>query len=116
MADNVNANPNAAAAAQYVFVPFMFEIMLEFLGLLSILDMFYSSSHLQMLYAYSSVVCLTSPASVIVAYSQLVRMTSLVSVTMVRFYLLFISFNSFGKLLVFPTKSNLSEALTDPSI
>lgn len=56
-------------------------IILEFLILVSVLDLFCSGSQLQMLFAYSPLDC----------------MTRLVSVIVVMFYLLFLSIKSYGK-------------------
>ena len=85
MGDNVNANATATATTQYVFMFLLFEILLQFLLLVSVLDMFCSTSLEHML------------------FSLLDCMTCFISIIIVMFYLLFPWIKSYGKLLIFPT-------------
>ena len=80
MGDNVNAG---GAAASYVILSFLFEIVVEFMFLVCALDMICSSN-------------------------MLVRMISLISVIAVMIYLLFIRIKSRSNLLIFPTSSTMS--------
>ncbi len=91
MGDNTNTNANASSAAQYVFVPplfkMMFLIMVQFVVLAFGLHM----------------ICSSPPPQMVFTYSMLDYMTSLISVILVMFYLLFSWIKLCGKLLIFPT-------------
>ena len=79
MAENAdNAGGAAAAAAPYVFLSFLFEIMIEFMFLVCALDSICSST-------------------------MLVRMISLVSVIAVMIYLVLIRIKSRSNLLIYST-------------
>ena len=65
----------------------VFEILQQFLLLVFALQMFYSSSHVQMLFAFS----------------PLDYMTYFTSTIIVMFYLLFLLIKLYGKLLIVPT-------------
>ena len=75
--DNTNTNANGSSAAQYVFVPplfkMMFLIMVQFVVLAFGLHM----------------ICSSPPPQMVFTYSMLDYMTSLISVILVMFYLLF---------------------------
>ena len=82
MGDNVNAG-GAAPAAPYVILSFLFEIVVEFMFLVCVLD----------------VICLSA---------MLVHMISLISAAVVMIYFLFIRIKSRSNLLIFPTMLLLS--------
>ena len=77
MGNNVNAG-GAAPAALYVILSFLFKIVVEFMFLVCVLDVIYSSV-------------------------MLVCMISSISATVVMIYLLFIRIKSRSNLLIFPT-------------
>ena len=51
--EDVDPKINASAAVPYVFMLFLFEILPQFLALVSAPDMFGSSSYMQMLFTFS---------------------------------------------------------------
>ena len=77
MGDNLNAN-GAAPVAPYVFLSFLFEIMVEFMFLVCVLDSICSST-------------------------MLVRMISLISVIAVMIYFVLIRIKSHSNLLIYST-------------
>ena len=96
----------SAAAVPYVFLLFLLDVMTQFFALLfilhvlgstsymqlhlvSVLDVFSSSSYMQMLFTFSLSDC----------------MACFISAILVMLYLLFPLIKSFGKLLIFPTRT-----------
>ena len=95
----------SAAAVPYVFFSFLLEVLLQFLALVSalrmlgsmsykhlhlvsVLDVFTSSSYMQTMFTFSLSDC----------------MTCFIFAILVMLYLVFLLIKSFGKLLIFPTK------------
>ena len=87
--EDVDPKTSASAVVPYVFMLFLFEVLLHFLSLVSALDMFGSTSYMQMLFTFS--------------LSD--SMTYFFSAILAMLYLVFLLIKSFGKLLIFLTYS-----------
>ena len=90
MGNNLNAN-GVAPVAPYVFLSFLFEIVVEFMFLVCVLDSICSST-------------------------MLVCMISLISAIAVMIYFLFIRIKSRSNLLIFPTPPRLSRVVVAVAI
>ena len=93
-----------AAAALYVFVPFLLEVLLQFLVLVFALDMLDSISYMQPailsaldMFSYGSYM------NMLFTFSLSNRMTYVITAILAMLYLVFLLIKSFGKLLIFPT-------------
>ena len=99
------SSASAPAAVSYVFVPFLLEVLLQFLVLVFALDMLDSISYMQLailsaldMFSYSSYM------KMLFTFSLSNRMTCFVTIILVMLYLIFLLIKSFGKLLIFPTQ------------
>ena len=77
----------ASAPVPYVLILFLLEVLSQLLALVSVLDVFGSSSYMQMLFTFS----LSN------------YMTCFISAILVMLYLIFLFIKSFGKFFIFPT-------------
>ena len=94
----------SAAAAPYVFVPFLLEVLLQFIVLVFALDMIDSISYMQLsilsaldMFSYGSYM------KMLFTFSLSNRMTCFITALLVMLYLVFMLIKSFNKLLIFPT-------------
>ena len=94
----------SAAAAPYVFVPFLLDVLLQFLVLVFALDMLDSISYMQLailsaldMFSYSSYM------KMLFTFSLSNRMACFITTILVMLYLVFLLIKSFGKLLIFST-------------
>ena len=88
----------ASALVSYVLILFLLEVLSQLLALVSVLDVFGSSSYMQMLFTFS----LSN------------YMTCFISAILVMLYLIFLLIKLFGKLLIFPTISGGKSRLILP--
>ena len=86
--EDVDPKTSASIVVPYVFMFFLFDVLSQFLALVSALDMFGSSSYMQMLFIFY--------------LSD--SMTYFISVILVMLYLIFLLKKLFGKLLIFSTQ------------
>ena len=93
-----------AAAVPYVFFSFLLEVLLQFLALVSALRMLGSMSYTQLrLVSVIDVFSSSSYMQTMFTFSLSDCMTCFIFAILVMFYLLFLLIKSFGKLLIFPT-------------
>ena len=85
--EDTDPKTSASAPVPYVLILFLLEVLSQLLALVSVLDVFGSSSYMQMLFTFS------------LSY----RMTCFITTILAVLYLVFLLIKSFGKLLIFPT-------------
>ena len=85
--EDTDPKTGASAPVPYVLILFLFEVLSNLLALVSVLDMFGSSSYMQMMFTFS----LSN------------RMICFITAILVVLYLVFLLIKSFGKFLIFPT-------------
>ena len=96
----------SAAAVPYVFFSFMLEVLLQFLALVSALRMLGSVSYKQLhLVSVLDVFTSSSYMQTMFTFSLSDCMTCFIFAILVMLYLVFLLIKSFGKLLIFPTKA-----------
>ena len=94
----------SAAAATYVFVPFLLEVLLQFLVLVFALDMLDSISYMQLaILSAQDMFSYGSYMKMLFTLSLSNRMACFITTILVMLYLVFLLIKSFGKLLIFPT-------------
>ena len=94
----------SAAVVPYVFFSFLLEVLLQFLALVSVLRMLGSMSYKQLhLVTVLDVFTSSSYMQTMFTFSLSDSMTCFIFAILVMFYLLFLLIKSFGKLLIFPT-------------
>ena len=96
----------SAGAGPYVFFSFLLEVLLQFLALVSVLRMLGSMSYKQLhLVTVLDVFISSSYMQTMFTFSLSDCMTCFIFAILAMFYLLFLLIKSFGKLLIFPTKT-----------
>ena len=94
----------SAAAVPYVFFLFLLEVLPQFFALVSALHMLCSTSHMQFhLVSVLDVFRSSSYMHMLFTFSLSNRMTCFITAILVVLYLVFLIIKSFGKLLIFPT-------------
>ena len=108
MEDTDPKSSASATAVTYVFLPFLLEVLLQFLVLVFALDMLDSISYVQPtilsaldMFSYGSYM------NMLFTFSLSNRMAYFITAILAMFYLLFLLIKSFGKLLTLPTFSAL---------
>ena len=92
----------SAAAMPYVFFSFLLEVLLQFLALVSVLRVLGSMSYKQLhLVTVLDVFTSSSYMQTMFTFSLSERMTCFISSILVMLYLVFLLIKSFGKLLIF---------------
>ena len=85
-AEDTDPKTGASAPVRYVLILFLLEGLSQLLALVSVLDVFGSSSRVRILFAFT----------------LLVYMTCFISTIIVMFYLLILLIKSYGKLFILP--------------
>ena len=98
------SSASAPATVTYVFLPFLLEVLLQFLVLVFALDMLDSISYMQLaILSAQDMFSYGSYMKMVFTFPLSNRMASFITTTLVMLYLVFLLIKSLGKLLIFPT-------------
>ena len=107
------SSASAPATVTYVFLPFLLEVLLQFLVLVFALDMLDSISYMQPailsaldMFSYGSYM------NMLFTFSLSNCMICFITATLVMLYLVFLLIKSLGKLLIFPTVCTCISSMT----